>query len=328
MPNLAQIRTKIRKVTQTPSINDVSDADLDGYINNFILYDFPSELRLFSLRRNLTFYTTPNVDTYESNAIAGDPLEDFKNKYVAVHEPVYCGGVRLMYTQYREVFFGDYPNNNVTSDTQLRGDGLPGQVMQGIIAAPVLQGSVTFSALDINQQSLIIIDSPINRTSGNLTTADGVISGVIDYITGAYIFQFSNNVLLGDVINVNYVAYSSGKPASMLYFNDTFTLRPIPDRVYPVVVEVDVRPTELLNAEDVPDLAQWWEFIAYGAARKLLDDLGDPDTKAIIMPEYQRQEDMVNRRNLIQRGNQRTTTVFTVGKNRLYGPNTGPNWPY
>jgi hypothetical protein len=72
---LQAIRTKIRRLTRKPSVNQISNADIDEYVNTFIQYDMPEHLRLFSLRETHTFYTTPNVDTYATNTIVNSPRE-------------------------------------------------------------------------------------------------------------------------------------------------------------------------------------------------------------------------------------------------------------
>src|SRR5690348_11516343 len=121
---LQAIRTKVRRLTRTPSLSQLSNAQLDEYINTFILFDFPEHLRLFSLRSVLTFYTQPGVDVYETNTTdTTNPLYNFKNKYIAVHPPLFLAGVQGYFTQYRDVFYGFYPQTKNIAQTQLFGDG-------------------------------------------------------------------------------------------------------------------------------------------------------------------------------------------------------------
>lgn len=44
---LADIQAKIRRLTRSPSLQQLSDATLNNYIDTFILYDMPEHLRLF-----------------------------------------------------------------------------------------------------------------------------------------------------------------------------------------------------------------------------------------------------------------------------------------
>ena len=87
---LTAIRIKIRRLTRSPSQALITDAQIDDYINTFVLYDFPESLRLFTFRTTLTFYTQPNIDTYETDTVdATAPLYNFKNKYITVHQPIF-----------------------------------------------------------------------------------------------------------------------------------------------------------------------------------------------------------------------------------------------
>ena len=109
---LSTIQQKVRRLTRSPSVAQLTDADLNNYINTFILYDIPSELRLFSLRTTLDFYTQPGVDVYPNNLTASNPLDplfNFQNKYITIHPTVYMAGVAAYFTQYRDIFYGLWP---------------------------------------------------------------------------------------------------------------------------------------------------------------------------------------------------------------------------
>jgi hypothetical protein len=76
-------------------------------------------------------------------------------------------------------------------------------------------------------------------------------------------------------------------------------------------MEVDRQPTELLAANTSPDIEQWWQYIAYGAAKKILEDRMDMETVAKIAPEFKMQERLALRRTLVQNKSQRTPTIYT-----------------
>ena len=59
--DLQAIQTKVRRIAQLPNMSQMSDATLNQYINTALLYELPDTLRLFNLRRTLTFYTQPGV---------------------------------------------------------------------------------------------------------------------------------------------------------------------------------------------------------------------------------------------------------------------------
>ena len=109
LSTLSNIRTKIRRLTRNPSTSQLSNADLDSYINNFILYDMPAQLKLDTLKTVLTFYTEANVEVYSTSADVADALYNFKNKYTNVLTPIYIGGYKAALFQDRETFYNTYP---------------------------------------------------------------------------------------------------------------------------------------------------------------------------------------------------------------------------
>lgn len=316
---LANIRELYRELARCPNNSQVTDADVDADINTYILYDMPSELRLFSLRSTLTFYTTPFVDTYETSDDPSNPLFDFKNRVIAIHPPVYIGGVPAFFTQFRNVFYGYYPQTNTIRDTLVRGNGTAGAYTGTVISFPILQNSFSLSALDQTGQSLVLTDNPINNTIGALGPANlpqGLPSpyGQINYLTGEFSAQFQDNVKDGSPIFSTAFVYQPSRPISMLYFDNKFVLRSVPNITYPVQIEVDLQPTALMESTDVPQINQWWQLIAYGAAIKKLQRRTDKEAVEFHSIEYQRQLDMVLRTSLIQQANQRTTTIFSENR--------------
>jgi hypothetical protein len=341
---LQAIRTKVRRITRSPSISQLTNEQLDEYINTFILYDFPEHLRLFSLRTVLTFYTQPGVDVYDTNTtVPTDPLYNFKNRYVAVHQPVYMAGIQSFFTQWRDVFYGYYPQTNTIMDTQLRGNGSSGPFI-GRITAPstglpfILQRNVNFNCLDANSTSMIMVDIPISNTIGNLTQANVPLippfdtvqnpNNFINYVTGEYTITFPAVTHNSATIWFEGILYQPGKPLCMLYYDEKFTIRPVPDKTYTIQIEADVRPTELISSTDVPQLEQWWQYIAYGASKKVFEDRMDVDSVQLIMPEFKQQERLVLRTTLTQQANERTVTIYTQGKNYGFGWFGSGGWPY
>ncbi len=341
---LQAIRTKVRRITRSPSLSQLSDAQLDEYINTFILYDFPEHLRLFTLRKLLTFYTQPGVDVYDTNTtVLTDPLYNFKNRYISVHPPVFMAGIQSFYTQWRDVFYGMWPQTNTIADTQLRGNNQSGP-FTGTIAAPstglpfILQRSVNFNCLDTNGTAMVMVDVPINNQIGNLTPADVPLvapfdttqnpNNYINYITGQYVITFPQITQNSATVWFEGILYQPGKPLGMLFYDSKFTIRPVPDKVYGIQIEVDMRPTEMMNAADVPQLEQWWQYIAYGAAKKIFEDRMDLESVQQIMPEFKTQERLVLRTTLSIQANERTVTIYTQGKNYGFGWFGPGGWPY
>lgn len=325
LATLNEIRRKVRLMTHSISTDQISDAQLDEYINTFILYDFPEEIKIFSLRTTLTFYTQPNIDTYTTNTtVATDPLYDFKNRYVAVHPPVYVAGVPCNYTQNRSSFYALWPQTATVSELDVYGNGTAGPYAGTVFSgslSPLLQNSVVFTTSDANGNGLVLVDYPINNITGGLgipgQVGVPVTTGSINYLTGVYSMSFSAVVPADEPIFIECFRYNPARPISMLFYDNKFIMRPVPDKAYAINIEVDARPTELLATGDIPDEKGWWQYVALGAARKLLQDRMDMDTVQLLDTEFQHQQDLITRKTLNIACNEGTKTIFSQGK--IYG---------
>jgi hypothetical protein len=334
---LGRIIIEVRRITRSPGASQITDDQIIDYVNTFYLYDMPSNLRLFNLRNVFKFFTIPNVDIYYSqNTNPNNDLYNFKDQIVAIHNPVFVAGVPAFFTQWRNVFYGNWPITNTTADTMLRGNGTTGPFTGTLTAVPVIQNNVMFSCFDINNEAMNVVDYPIDRNTGTLSlqnqTPPVVSYGTINYLTGAYSITWPNftlNDVTNNIIWSNTIPYQVGTPISVLYYNDAFIVRPIPDKVYPITVEADIIPSELLLNSDMPELNQWWQYIALGTCLKIFRSRMDMNSYQMLFPEFQMQESMVNSRTLTQQVNMRTETIFTQGK-QFYGwwGFGSSGWPY
>jgi len=344
---LQTIYTKVRRLTRSPSTAQLTNDDINDYVNTFVLYDFPNHLRLFDLREEFVFYTQPYVDTYSTVDVPNtSPFYNFRNRYVSIHEPLYIAGFRRFYSQSREQFFGLYPQiQSIQSVLQL-GDGVTMQY-QGRIPVMVpplplipnnpgsslLRNQVQFNSIAVNNVGLIKSDVPFGTTSpffptyGNLVTPDvPPVAGLdpnnfINYVTGDFVVTFDAPPAPGVRINSQTVPTVVAMPQAVLFFDDIFTVRPVPDQVYKISFEVYVTPNELLSTAPTSHskLHQWWTYIAYGAVLKIFQDRMDMESINNIMPEFKKQEMLVQRKTIVELTNQRTSTIFTEGN---------ANWPY
>jgi hypothetical protein len=317
---LGTIITKVRNLTLKVSEDDITDAAITEYVNTFIQYDFPALLKLFKNKQIFTFYLTPNVDTYDTTTTnPNDPLFNFKNVYDSVHDPVFLSGNRIRFTQSRSEFFTWYPYTNYIASVGT-GDGFTSAFTGVLSNYPINQNQVMFNSNDVNGNALVMTDTPISPSIGNLSvpnnppTSTSVTDPInnINYVTGEFIVTFPTAPADQANINSQTFPYNPGQPNTMLYYDYQFVFRPIPDQAYRVDLECFLRPSELLDADtDVPALEQWWQYIAYGAAKKILEDQGNYDTVQNIMPEFTRQEQMVLNSTIMQQSNVRTSTIFT-----------------
>lgn len=307
--NLTRIQRKVRDLTGSPSQSQISTEDLNDYINTFILYDFPENLRLFTLRETLVFYTKPNIEIYDQNNTDYDP-----NTIITVTKPVYVAGYEAFYSESRTQFYNIYPQINFEQDfaSGNGGDTYTGSATQ----TPFLRNNVTIGAIDVAGNSLQINDDG----NGNLIGDIGAGTNTVDYITGAVNVTFSGNIPAGNKITLFVVPYVASRPNGVLFFNNQFFLRPIPDKIYRIEIEIYRQPTYLMNSSAIPELAQWWQYIAYGAAKKVLEDRQDLEGLSAIMAGFKEQERLVLRRTIVQQSNERVATIFTeqTGLNNGY----------
>jgi len=308
--NLQQIMTKVRKLTYAPTGSQLSDSDIQQYVNTFYIYDMPMHLRQWNLRETFTWVCEPFVDTYSINPTdVTNQFYGFINKYNAVYMPVYIGGYQAYYTQSRQELFNMYPQVRALQQIG-QGDGVNTFFSGTLQYSPITQNSILFDSVTTANTGTSVVDDGL----GNLIIPPplNTIVGTINYVTGAYAFQFAVAPGTGNPVNAQVLPYVAARPQTLCFYDNTFILRPIPDQPYQINFEVDLLPTQFMDTSDNPMVNQWWQYIAYGAAKKVLEDRRDMDAVQQIMPEYEKQESLVERRTLIQAANQRSQTIYVA----------------
>ena len=330
---LDTIRIKVRRLTRSLSPAQLTDAQIDEYINTFVLYDFPEQLRLFNLRTTFDFYTSPFIDVYETSTNNTSQFYDFINKYITIHPPVYVAGYEVVFSESREQFFARYPKISLISSIGT-GNGVI-TTFRGTIANlnpgnVLIRNNVLFDSMDINGNALTMIDYPINSVEGNLYVPGGAPTSTtvpdpnnyINYTSGVFVVTFPAAPLQGRAVNSQTTPVQMSMPKAVCFYDGKFILRPVPDQSYKVNLEVFKRPTELLTAGQSPELQEWWQYIAYGAAKKVFEDRMDLESVEMIMPEFLNQELLIQRRTLVQQASQRTSTIYNSSYNQTvpFGP--------
>jgi len=317
---LAAIKKKVRRLVASPSPNQLGDADLEEYIDTFYEQDFPASLKPWNLRNTLEFWTQPNEDRYDL---------DTELNYT-VMPPLYIDGYQSFMSQSREEFFRIYPKLR-QEQTGPSGTAAAGPYTYTLTNTPVLKRAVTVSVTDSVGTLHVIHDVP---TDGSLTAGTwqdengNTVTGSINYVTGAISITWPNTVDATEEMTTRYVSYQASRPGAALFFNDYFVLRPVPDKVYRVTFDVYQRPTQLLSADNVnPQVQQWWQYIAFGAAIKILQDRQDVESIKNIMPWFKEQENLVIYRTATQQSSERTATIYTEQSLESAGqPGVGGYW--
>lgn len=136
-----------------------------------------------------------------------------------------------------------------------------------------------------------------NDSTLRILSGDG--NGTINNVTGAWTANFNAPPATTATIVSNYQAYVAERPRAVLFWNNQFTFRPIPDQVYPITLQGYITqvqftnptdPNEELIPNESPLLTEWGLLIAYGASVEIFADRGDNQAYNevyIIMKRYE-----------------------------------------
>jgi len=142
----------------------------------------------------------------------------------------------------------------------------------------------------------------------------------INYLTGHINVTFPQVIPPGNAINVNCYYFQSGLPRAMLFYDNVITLRNVPDKQYLVECDAYLTPAAYLRDNEAVKYGYMSEYIARGAARKILSDTGDVDQFNFYEPLFREQEILVWKRSQRQWTATRTETIYSQGLDRgMYG---------
>lgn len=311
IPNtLSSIRDKVRRVTARTSPNQLSDTDINDYINTYYLYDFPEELRCLKLKDTYRLQTQPNIDTYAL------PLDT----YMSFESPAYIAGEPMAWYQEPEVFFRTWPKINYIQQIAT-GDGTPGPYSGSITGTPFLRSVNPLSASSSYRNLLITANTSFSTAAtafddgaGGLIDAASelpLVGSTVDYESGAVVITFASNIPSGTAINAEVIPYVASRPRSFLLFQSQLVFRPVPDKAYEVQMTAYRVPTSLIADGQAPELLEWGQLLSLGASLKIFEDYGDFEQRQAYMPIYNEYLTKVNRRTLEQLRMERVTTIYS-----------------
>ncbi len=138
----------------------------------------------------------------------------------------------------------------------------------------------------------------------------------INYLTGvATGVTFPVAIPAGAQIYAQFYYFQTGLPRSLLFYDNTLTLRSLPDKQYLVELDAYLTPCAFLNTESAIPFGYMAEYLARGAARKILSDTGDIEQFQFYEPLFKEQELLVWKRSQRQWTNDRTQTIYSQGAN-------------
>ncbi len=151
-----------------------------------------------------------------------------------------------------------------------------------------------------------------NLNTSNPGLNDPQDIGSVDYVTGDIAFSLPGGISLatGTELTCWVSQYQTGRPFSLLFWNNELTIRPVPKHIHKIEVETYLTPVQFMETTDSPILNQWWQYIAYGAACEILRDRQDFEGVSNLQEGMMRQEALVLERQAIEELFTPNTTIF------------------
>lgn len=272
---LADIRQKVRRVTGRLSSSELTNDQIDTYINNFYQYTFPAELKLNYEETYYEFLTSANQPTY-----------DVPVAWVEFSTNATMDRQILDWYQEPDEFYKTNPEQIIRS-TPWTGDG------------STTSFSTTVAATDypIMPDTLVVTDDTeifedTNQTySDSATSLSGSLGGTgsVNYSTGVISVTFNTAPSSGQNIYASYSKMTLGRPTAVLFYNKQFQFYPIPDTAYRFRIKGYQTFTALASSSSTPSLEQWGPLIAYGASRDIHADYAEMERYAEVNVLYKEQ---------------------------------------
>lgn len=353
---LQDIIVKFRKLTVTGNTLQITDSQIIDYINSFYLYDFPAQFRSLKLKDLYFFNTQRGIDTY--------PFDS--EHYTTIESPCYCMNREIKLFQnnpwnfyganYNWQFQQNFANGNGT-DGPYTGTVQSTPVLRSVNNNPRVQTTLnsnanfitspskpSFPETNISRVQNVLITANVGLGNTLNVTDDGngtligdvntLATNTINYDTGAIQLTFSAAVPGGENIQIQYNPQKLSIPLSILFYQNQFTLRPVPDRGYTISLVAYRTPSQVLLGTMDPDNPvltgqaeqnEWWECLAFGAAKKFYEDKLDPDGIMLMEKSLKERYDVAETRTYAQLGKQRASTIYADQLSNNYG---GTGWGF
>lgn len=203
-----------------------------------------------------------------------------------------------------------------------------------------VDAAVFFTCLDSSNAPLVVTDSgwlldtdknygllmqPGKGPKGNEILPGGysTTSNTINYFSGVASIEYPVVIPSGNNISAQVYYFQSGLPRGLLYHNNVITLRSPPALSYTVELDAYLSPAAFLVTNEAIPFGYMAEYIARGAARKILSDTGDWEQFQNYEPLFREQENLVWKRSQRQNTATRTQTIYSQGNNASGFSNMG-----
>jgi hypothetical protein len=170
-----------------------------------------------------------------------------------------------------------------------------------------------FLAGDTGGDTYGLLMTPGLAPFGNAGLAGGYTTmlNTVNYNTGVANVIFPTVIPPGNNIQAQCYFYQQGLPRAILFYNNILEVRPPPDISYLIELDAYLSPCAFLNTTAAIPFGYMAEYIARGAARKILADTGDNEQFMFYEPLFKEQEILVWKRSQRQFTSTRTPTIFS-----------------
>ncbi len=350
----AAIEQKIRRLTASASEAALPSAIIQNMVNVYYSQDFPYGIKIDQMRSVYTFFTEPYRDRYPLDVnynqgvraphyvdgIQGSFFKDrwqFYNvwpRFPTTFHPINGDGVTTAFSftipgpfLSKEVILGgvDSAGNPISVNDDGNGN-LQLQVPNPVVSVPPQYDPPITNPAIPGMKNLNTGNPGLNNV--NTQTLDpfavpypGGI-GTVNYVTGVFEINFPVAPASGTQITLRVCQYQTGRPYALLFWNNEFTIRPIPKFIHKIEIETYLTPVQFLDTLDVPILNQWWQLIAYGVSMEIMRERQDTEGLENLREGFNRQEALVLERQSIEEINQPNITLFN-GTQQSYGYGAG-----
>ena len=153
-------------------------------------------------------------------------------------------------------------------------------------------------------------NAPLSSNTYSMT------QNTVNYNTGIVNVSFPTPPPAGAQIQAQCYFYQPGFPRNILFWNNTLTLDIPPQTQYLIEIDAYLTPAAFFNSANAIPFAYMAEYIARGAARKILSDTGDMEQFNFYEPLFKEQEMLVWKRSQRQFTSTRTPTIYN-GSGRI-----------
>lgn len=356
-PTLANAVTKTRKLTGSSNSFQVTDSYIVQQMHSFYSYDLPSKFRSLKLKDLYTFTTNVGQDVYPFNSelyiTVNQPCYCAKREIKLFNDPWSFYGINYNWQQYTNFSSGDGSTGPYSGFTTARPliasvNNDPGtqstpslffpqsRVQNILITANVIGANgvgQTQNVTDDGEGNLIQIFQTSNNTNQEFgwtyyrqyASSTPTIPGnaTIDYQTGEITgLVFAEAIPEGTPIQIQYNPKKLSIPLAIMFYQNQFTLAPVPDKGYTVELTCYRQPIQALLASDMtgnPELSEWWEILSVGAAKKIFEDRLDSDGVLFIDKMLKERYDVIETRTYAQISQERISTIYTDQLTYNYG---------